>query len=68
MVPDHRAREAVRQAMRRRGVPLSRHCLRTAVERAARKVLVALGRRRDPLPSPEWMQEKIDSGQVLTIP
>lgn len=64
MVPDHRARQAVRQAMRRQGVPLSRHHLWTDVERGTREVLIALGRRYNPLPSPEWMQEKIDSGQV----
>lgn len=68
MVPDHRARQAVRQAMRRQGVPLSRQHLWTDVERGTREVLVALGRRHNPLPSREWMQEKIDSGQVLTIP
>jgi len=64
MVPGHRARQEVRQAMRRQGVSLSRHHLWTDTERGAREVIVALGRRYNPLPSPEWMQKKIDSGEV----
>lgn len=64
MVPENRARQEVREAMRRQGVSLSRHHLWTDTERGTREVLVALGRRYNPIPSPEWMQKQIDSGNV----
>lgn len=64
MVPANRARRAVRRAMRRQGVALSPHHLWSNVKSGTRQVLIALGRRYNPIPSPDWMQEQIDEGKV----
>lgn len=64
MVPEHRALQEVRQVMRRRGVALSRHHLWSDQKEGTRRVLIALGERHNPLPSPAWMKKQIDAGNA----